>query len=42
LERFLQSTAWPHPSIAKPLESTTGHIKVTCPLVDSSCRHGKR
>ena len=38
---FLQSSAQPHESAARPLQRAAGHIKGTHPLVDSSCRHGK-
>jgi len=27
VERFLQSTMWPHPSATKPIERAAGHIK---------------
>jgi len=40
-KKILQSTAWPHPSTARPLERATGHMKVTHSLIDSCCRHGK-
>ena len=38
---FLQSSAQPHESAARPLQRAAGHIKWTRPLVDSGCRHGK-
>ena len=36
-----QSSTQPHESAAIQLQRAAGHIKETCPLVDSSCRHGK-
>ena len=38
---FIQSSAQLHASAARPLQMATGHIKRTCPLVDSGCGHGK-
>ena len=38
---FLQSSAQPHESAARPLQRAAGHIKGTRPLVDFGCRHGK-
>jgi len=36
-----QSTTLPHQSTEMILERASSHIKVTCPLVYSSCRPGK-
>ena len=35
---FLQSSAQPHESAARPLQRAVGHIKGIHPLVDSGCR----
>jgi len=37
----LASTMQPNQSTKMAFERATSHIKVTCPLVDSSCHHGK-
>ena len=38
---FLQSSTQPHESAVRPLQRAAGHINGTCPLVNSSCHHGK-
>ena len=38
---FLQSSAQPHESAARPLQRAAGHMKGTRPFVDSGCHHGK-